>query len=124
MPLRKMKFPLSTPSNFLHSYSFGKFIFPQIKCHLLYFVLILGELVLVPGEVIFDLEELIVPNVYYSMYFAFAPRDLVIALGENSFGTRDLAYNPRELVLPHEKYCPQAFFLMNNLLVMNFRRWT
>ena len=69
-----------------------------------------------PGDLVFELEELIVPHVY-SPCFAFVLRDLVLALGKNSFGSGDLTYNPG-------KNCPQAFFLINNLLVMNFRWWT
>ena len=93
--MRKVNFPLSALSSFLHSGSFsgieekrnsqepGKLIFSQVKCHILYFVLIHGELVLVLGEVIFDLEELIVPHMYYFLYFTFVPGDLVLASGEN-----------------------------------------
>ena len=76
MPLRKINFPLSALSPFLHSSLFpgieektnsqepGKLIFPQLKCHLLCFVLIPEEVVHVPGEVVFKLEELIVPYLH------------------------------------------------------------
>ena len=60
----------------------------------MYFVLILGELIAVPGEVVFDLEKLIVPHMYSSLCFAFVPGDLVLAHGKNSFGSGDLVYNP------------------------------
>ena len=92
-----MNFPLSALSSFLHSDSFlrieektnseepGKLIFPQVKCHILCFVLIPGELVPIPGEVVFKLEELIVPHLY-SPCFAFVLGDLVIGLGENHLG--------------------------------------
>ena len=97
-------------------------IFSQVKYHLLCFVLILGELVPLLGEVMFGLEELIVPH-EYSLCFAFFPRDLVLAPGENSFGSGDLACNLGELVLPHEKCCPLSLFLTfdveSPLLVQN-----
>ena len=119
---------------------FDKLIFSQIKCHILCFVLIPWQLVLVHGEVVFDLEELIVPHVYslclafvpgekasergdlvlelekliisqvYSLYFAFVPGDLVLAPGENSFGPGEKAYNPG-------KNCsPCLFFLVHVFL--------
>ena len=78
-------------------------IFPQVKCHLLCFILIPREKV--PGleKMVFELEELIVPHVY-SPCFAFVLRDLVLALGKNSFGSGDLTHNPG-------KNCPSGLFL-------------
>ena len=51
----------------------------------------------------FELEELIVPHVY-SPCVAFFLEDLVLAHGENLFGSRDLTYNPGE-------NCPPGLFL-------------
>ena len=81
MPVRKVNFSPSALSSFMHSSSFpgieektnsqepGKLIFSQVKCHLLYFVLILGENVPGPGEMVFELEELI--GVF--LVFSFCP---------------------------------------------------
>ena len=116
MLLRKVNFPLSDLSSFLHSSLFpplgieektnsqepGKLIFPQVKCHLLCFFLIPREKVPGPGEMVFELEELIVPHVY-SLCFAFVLGDSVLAPGKNSFGSGDLTYNP-------EKNCPLGPF--------------
>ena len=74
--MRKVNFSLSALSSFLHSDSFSgieektnsqepeNLIFPQIKCHLLCFVLIPGEKVPGPRKMVFELEELIVPHVH------------------------------------------------------------
>ena len=76
--MRKVNFPLSALSSFLHSGSFpeieektnsqepGKLIFPHVKYNLLCFVLISGEKFLSPWEMVFELEELIVPHMYVS----------------------------------------------------------
>ena len=80
----------------------GKLIFPQVKCHLLCFTLIPRELVPLLGEVMFELEELIVPY-EYSMCFAFFPGNLVIVPGKNSFGPGEKACNPGE-------NCPPCLF--------------
>ena len=103
-----MNFPLSVPSPFLHSGLFpgikektnsqkpSNLIFPQVKCHLLYFVLILGEKVSGPGEMVFALEKLIVPHVC-SLCLAFVPE-------KKLFGSGEKAYNPG-------KNCPWCLFL-------------
>ena len=130
-----MNFLLSAPSPFLHSGSFtgiekktnsqepDNLIFSQVKCHLLYFVLIPGQKVPGPGEMVFELEELIVPQVY-SLCFPFVPGEVAYMPGENVFGSRDLTCNLRELVLPHKKCCPSGHFLAfdveSPLLVQNF----
>ena len=71
-------------------------VIPQVKCHLLCFVLILGELVPVSREVVFDLEDLIVSHVY-SLYFTFFSGDLVLTPRKNSSG--------------RGKNCPPGLFL-------------
>ena len=126
--MRKVNFSLLALSSFLYSYSFpgieektnsqkpDKLVFSQVKCHLLCFILIHREKVSGPGEMVFELEELIVPHVY-SPCFAFVLRDLVLALRKTSFWFGDLTYNP-------EKNYISGFFLINNQLVMNFRWWT
>ena len=120
--MRKVNFSLSALFSFLHSGSFSrieektnsqepaKLIFPQVKCHLLCFVLILGEKVPGPGEMVFELEELIVPHVY-SLCFPFVPGEVAHMPGEKVSGPGDLVCNIRELVLPHEKCCPTGLFL-------------
>ena len=113
--MRKVNFPLSALSPFLHSSSFPslgieekthgldisafnleepvfylmELVVPQVKCDLLCFVLVLREMIRGPGgkasdsgDLVFELEELIVPLVY-SLCFAFVLEDLVLALGEN-----------------------------------------
>ena len=71
-----MNFPLSAPSPFLHLGSFsgieekrnsqepGKLIFHRVKYQLLCFVLILRKLIHIPGELVFEHEELIIPHVH------------------------------------------------------------
>ena len=85
-------------------------IFPQVKCHLLCFVLIPGEKVPGSREMVFELKELIVPQVY-SLCFPFVPGEVAHMPGEKVSGPGDLACNIRELVLPHEKCCPTGLFL-------------
>ena len=149
MPVKKVNFPLSALSPFLHSSSFPslgiekkthgldisafdleelvfclvKLVVPQVKCDLLCFVLVLGEMILGPGgkasdsgDLVFELEELIVPLVY-TMCFSFFLGDLVLAPGEMILGLGEKEYN-------FGKNYPRAFFLINNLLVINFRWWT
>ena len=123
-----MNFSLSAPSSFLHLGSFsgieektnsqepGKLIFPQVKCHILCFVLIPGKKVPGPREMVFELEELICPHMY-SPCFTFVLGDLVLAPGEMILGPGKKEYNPG-------KNCPRAFFLIKNLLVIIFRWWT
>ena len=127
--MRKVNFPLSALSPFLHSSSFPslgfeekthgldisafnheelvfclvKLVVPHVKCDLLCFVLVLGEMILGPrekasesGDLVSELEELIVPLVY-SLYFAFIPEDLVLAPEKNLFGLGDWAYYPGEI---------------------------
>ena len=120
--MRKVNFPLSALSSFLHPGSFpgieektnsqepDKLIFPQVKCHLLYFVLIFRESVPVPGKVVFDLKELIVTHVY-SLCFAFVPGEVTHTPGERASGPRDLACNLRELIFSYEKCCSLGLFL-------------
>ena len=112
--MRKVNFPLSAISSFLHSSSFpgieektnsqepGKLIFPQVKCHILCFVLIPGKKVPGPREMVFELEKLIVPYVYPPC-FTFGPRDLVLTPREMILGHREKAYNPG-------KNCPPMSF--------------
>ena len=111
MPVRKVNFSPSALSPFLHSSSFPgieekinsqepeKLIFPQVKYHLLYFVLIPGEKVHGPGEIEFELDELIVPHVY-SLCFTFVLGNLVLTPGKNSFGSGDLTYNLEKIYPP------------------------
>ena len=67
-------------------------IFPQVKCHFLYFVLIPGKKVSGPGKIVFELKELIIPHVY-SPCFAFVLGDLVLAPGEMILGLGEKEYN-------------------------------
>ena len=117
--MRKVNFSQSALSSFLHPGSFSgieekinsqepeKLIFPQVKCHLLYFVLIPGEKVPGLGEMVFELEELIIPYVY-SLCFAFVLGDSVLTPGENSFGFGNLyLYLYKYIKLSYTSYVPK-----------------
>ena len=102
MSLRKVNFPLSTLSLFLHPGSFfpleieektnrlnasifdleesmfglKKLIIPQVKCCLLCFVLVLGEKAFVPREYVFSYEKYCPPGIFLLVHIF-----LIVRLG-------------------------------------------